>query len=106
MIGNYLNQTVTRQAKTGMDKYGKPTTGASASVTCRIQNKTKRLKNPTTGVEYTVDAEMWVAASQTLEIDDVVTFEGANYKVTVVEVKKGLAGNTNHKKAYLIRTKE
>ncbi len=106
MIESYLNQSVTRKAKTGFDKYGKPTTGTGATVVCRMQNKTKRLKNPSTGEEYVADAELWVKASQALEIDDLVTFESQDYKVVQVEVKKALAGSTNHKKAYLVRAKE
>lgn len=104
-VTSYLNQSVSWKAKAGFDGYGKPTTSTPVTISCRIQGSTKKLVNEA-GDQYVADAEMWVAPTQTLEMDDVIVWESSNYKVVKVEVKKNLSGATNHKKAYLVRTKQ
>ncbi len=105
-VQSYLNQTVTKKATASYDVYGKPVASAPVSVRCRIQNASKRLIVQGNGVEFTVDAEMWVKPTESIALDDVITWESTNYKVVRVDTKKGLTGNTDHKKVLLIRTKE
>lgn len=104
-IDAYLNQRVSRKAKSGVDKFGKVTTSAAATIEARFQEKAKRLVDEQ-GKEYLADAELWVKPSQTLELEDVITVNSINYKVVRVDTKRGLTGGIDHKKAYLKRTKE
>jgi hypothetical protein len=54
------------------------------------------------GTEFTADAELWVKPNEQLDIDDVFTWQGEDYKVVKLDTKIGLAGSVNHKKAYLV----
>jgi len=104
-IDTYLNQQVTRKAKSGTDKFGKTTVGASETIEARYQEKAKRLVDDN-GKEYLADAELWVKPTQTIELEDLITVSSVNYKVVRVDTKRGFTGSVDHKKAYLKRTKE
>ena len=105
MIDGYLNQIVSRSAKSGYDVYGKPTTKDGEDVKARFQEKQRRAMDDK-GVEFLTDAELWIKPDQTMELDDVITYEGIKYKVVRVDVKRGLSGNPDHKKVLLVKTKE
>lgn len=104
MIGNYLNQSVTIKSKTGYDKFGKPTTASSITAKARFQEKRKRMVAQ--GVEFFTDAILFLGANTTVNLDDVVTFESANYKVVEVASKRGFGGKVDHKEVLLVVTKE
>lgn len=105
MIESYLNQSVTLKSKTGFNLEGKPNTSAGVTIAARFQHKTKTLRNDQ-GVEYVIDAEMWAKPDQALALEDVLTYEGVNYKIVKIDDKRNLSGITSHKKALLTRTKE
>ena len=105
MIASYLNQLVTRNPLKSYDTYGKPTIGNGQSVKARFQGKQRRAMD-NKGVEFVTDAELWIAPDQEMALDDVILFEDIQYKVVRVDVKKGLSGQTDHKKVLLVRTKE
>ncbi len=105
-VQSYLNQTVTKKAVASYDVYGKPVVSTPVSLRVRIQNATKRLVAQNNGVEFVIDAEMWAKPTENIALDDVITWDTVNYKVVRVDTKKGLVGNTDHKKVLLIRTKE
>lgn len=105
MIETYLNQLVTRNPVKNYDAYGKPTLGTGESVKARFQGKQRRAMD-SQGVEFVTDAELWVAPGQAMALDDVIIFEEVQYKVVRVDTKKGLSGQTDHKKVLLVRTKE
>lgn len=105
MIESYLNQSVTIKSKTGFDVAGKPTLSTGAAIAARFQHKTKTMRNDQ-GLEYIVDAELWVKPDQAIALEDVITYESANYKVVKIDDKRNLSGQTSHKKALLTRTKE
>lgn len=100
-ITPYLNQRVTKKVTASYDVYGTPVPAIPATIVCRIQSSSKRLIGQG-GTEFTADAEMWVKPTEILGIDDVITWEGEDYKVVKADVKKGLTGATNHKKLYLV----
>jgi len=101
-IENYLNQTVSLLGKTSYDKYGKPVVGAGTNIIGRLQETTRRI---VTGKqqEIGIDAELWVLPTQTLNIDDQISYNGVTYKVVKVDTKRGFYGSANHKKALLIK---
>ena len=101
-IQSYLNQTITKKVTASYDVYGKPVPTTPVCIQCRIQSSSKRLYTKE-GTEFTADVELWVKPTERLDLDDVLTWEGADYKVVKLDVKKGLTGATNHKKAYLVR---
>jgi hypothetical protein len=105
MIESYLNQSGTLKSKTGFSLEGKPTLSTGTVVACRFQHKTKTLRNDQ-GVEYTIDAELWLKPDQAVALEDVFVFESVNYKISKIDDKRNLSGNTSHKKALLTRTKE
>lgn len=105
MISNYLNQTVTRNKRTGNDVYGKPIVGENESVKARFQEKQRRAMDEK-GQVFLTDAEMWIMPDQELELDDVIQYEGIKYKTARIEIKRGITGNKDHKKVLLVKTKE
>lgn len=104
-IASYLNQTVLRKGRTGKDRYGKITTGSSETIKGRIKGSTRRLIGGD-GKEYTVDAELWIKPTQTMNIDDVITWNEKDYKVIHIKEQVGLDGKIDHKKCFLLVTKE
>lgn len=104
-VTTYLNQTASLKAKTGYDKFGKPTTSTGVTFECRLQASNKKMVK-VGGEEFLIDAEMWVKPTQTIVLDDVVVFGSDNYKVIRVDTKRGFTGSVDHKKIYLLRTKE
>lgn len=104
-ITTYLNTTVTRKPKSTLDKYGAVTTGTAVNIRARIQEKVTRLFDER-GIEFLADAELWVKPTETINLEDLITFESNNYKVVRIDTKRGLTGNKDHKKIYLRRTKE
>lgn len=97
----YLNQTVTKKITASYDVYGTPVPAIPVSIPCRIQSSTKRLIGQG-GTEFTADAEIWLKPSEPLDIDDIVAWEGEDYKIVKMDTKKGLTGSTHHKKGYLV----
>ena len=104
-IASYLNQTVLRKPRAGKDRYGKVITGASEVIKGRIKGSTKRLIGGS-GKEYTVDAELWVKPTQAMQIEDIITWDEKDYKVTHIKEQVGLTGKIDHKKCFLVVTKE
>jgi len=104
-VNRYLNQTVTIKSRTGYDAYGKPTKGSTSTIEARIQEKTNRLIDDK-GQQFRTDAELWLKPTQTIALDDVVTFESTTYKVVRIDTKRGFTGNKDHKKVYLVKTSE
>lgn len=104
-IGSYLNQPVQYKSRTGFDKYGKPVTASAVTIRVRIQGSTKRLVD-VNGKEYNADAEMWALPTQSLKLDDIITWEGNNYKVSKIDTKVWVTGTKNHKKAFLVMVRE
>lgn len=100
-ITPYLNQKVTKKITASYDVYGTPVPALPKTIQCRIQSSSKRLIGAG-GTEFTADAEIWVKPTELLDIDDVLTWEGEDYKVVKLDTKKGLTGTTNHKKGYLV----
>lgn len=104
-ISTYLNQTVTKKTTAEYDLYGKPIPELSTSIKCRIQSSSKKLVGDN-GIEFIVDAEMWIKPTDALDTDDVITWGGNDYKVIKVDSKRDLTGSINHKKCYLVINKE
>ena len=104
-IHSYLNQTVKRKPKSGKDRYGKVETAESELIKCRIKGSTRQMIG-VNGKEYTVDAELWTKPTQPLFIDDIIEWETKVYKVTHIKEQVGLGGKIDHKKAFLLVTKE
>lgn len=104
-IDTYLNQQVTRKPKSGVDKFGKPTTGTNETIEARLQESTKRLVDES-GKEYQADAELWIKPTQTMVLEDVINDGTSNFKVVRIDTKRGFTGSIDHKKCYLKRTKE
>jgi len=104
-IDTYLNQTVTRKAKSSVDKFGKTVVATGVSIEARFQEKIKRLVDDN-GKEYLADAELWIKPTQSMDLDDIITVSSVNYKVVRIDTKRGLTGSIDHKKVYLKRTKE
>ena len=104
-IASYLNQTVTRKARSAYDAYGKATLGTGASIRGRFQASQKMLKD-VKGNEFMVDAELWLKPTQDIFLDDIIEYESIAYQVVKIDIKRGLGGKVDHKKALLKRTKE
>lgn len=104
-INNYLNQTVTLKQKSGFTLEGKPSLSAGVSIMARFQDKQTRLVDDK-GNEYVTDAEVWVKPTQTVSLEDVITYGGVNYKVVRIDTKRDLDGQIHHKKALVVKTKE
>lgn len=99
MIGVFLNQTVTikPKASTAYDKWGNPIAGTPASVSARVQEIEKRIQtSPDTYVD--IKLQVWLAPSQTLESEDIITWNSTDYRVVQVEKKYDLFGVMNHVK--------
>ena len=97
----YLNQIVTKKITASYDVYGTPVPATPQQIKCRIQSSSKRLIGQG-GTEFTADAEIWLKPTEPLDIDDVVTWDGEDYKIVKMDTKRGLTGATNHKKGYLV----
>lgn len=100
-ITSYLNQTVNKKVTKAYDVYGTPQAEIPQYIKCRIQSSSKRLIGQG-GTEFNADAEMWVKPAERIDVDDVITWEGEDYKVVRVDVKKNVVGATNHKKCFLV----
>lgn len=103
MITGYKNQTVTHKDTIGRDAYGKPILNDEVSIQCRFHPKRVEGRDAT-GNEYIYDAMMW--ADDTLEMEDVVTYEEQNYKVIGKDTKIDFDGTQLHTKYKLIKTEE
>lgn len=104
-IDTYLNQQVQIKSKTGFDKYGKPTTGSASTIEARFLEKQNIFKDDN-GKEYTTDAELWILPTQTITLEDVITVNSINYKVARIDARRDINGSIDHRKAFLIKTKE
>lgn len=99
MINGFLNQTVTIKPKAAVayDKWGKPVPGAPTSAAARVQEVEKRIQtSPDTFVD--IKLQLWLAPSQTIESEDLVTWNSTDYRVVQVEKKFDLFGVANHTK--------
>ena len=104
-ITPYLNQYISKKLTRAYDVYGVAQSAIPQNILCRIQSSHKRIMSPQ-GVEFAVEAEIWVNGTEVLAVDDIVVWDGVEYKIVTMEIKKGLTGTTNHKKGYLVRNKE
>jgi len=94
-LASLLNQTATIYNHSGFDSYGRASFTTSSSISCRFQQVTKRRMLPN-GAVLTIDAKMWVPATQTISIDDKVTYDGTDYKVISVNKAIKQEGTTHH----------
>lgn len=103
MISSYLNTTVTRTPKNGLDVHGDSVEGVASEIRARLQDSTKRMRDEK-GQEYIVDAELWIMPDQEMEMGDFVTFDAVKYQVVRIDVKRGLNMAVDHQKCLLRRT--
>ena len=94
-LATLLNQTATIYNHSGFDSYGRASFTTSSSIECRFQQINKRRLLPN-GAVLTIDAKMWVLATQTIAIDDKVTYSGTDYKVISVNQAIEQTGSTHH----------
>lgn len=104
MIESYLNQIVKKNVTKGYDLYGEQEKANPIHISCRIQSSSKKFYS-IAGVEFTADAEMWTKPNESINTDDLITWEQNTYRIIRIDDKRGVSGMGNHKKAYLVLTK-
>lgn len=97
-----LNQTAALANRSSRDRYGRETTLAPVNIKCRFQHKRRTRLTPT-GETITIDALMFVSPKLNINVDDMVTFDGINYKVDTKSPKVGRAGKIHHIEVELIK---
>lgn len=55
--------------------------------------------------EFKVDVEMWVFPDTDVTEEDRITYEGTNYAVENILIKRGYNGDKHHKKLLLVKEK-
>jgi len=107
-IESYIKQFVTRtpvNTSQKFDRYGKPNYSSSETIKVRLRECFKRMVDRD-GNNFTIDAEMWLLPTQSLNLEDKITYESEDYKVFKIDIPRKLSGSKNHKKAFLIKTTE
>lgn len=102
LADSYLTtaQGVTIQTMGASDVYGQAATGASATVRARFTLR-QRLVRTAAGEEIQSVAQVLLAASVAVSVDDRITVSGRTYPVVSVEPAYGLGGEVLHRLAYL-----
>lgn len=101
MIGPYLSQTVTLDRRTGSSSYGESTYSAAASLSARVQQKTKLIRTAQ-GMEVLSDAQVYLESGTAILPGDRLTYDGTAYQVLSVQRSRGLDAET-HVVAFLGR---
>lgn len=101
-INSLLNQTITRYPGGSYGADGKSTYGTGTSISCRFENKTKRILLPN-GQMLTIDAFAIVNPDITFTTDDRVTYNLIDYKVVDVFQVIDDLGNIYHQELRLVK---
>ena len=101
MIGAYLNQTLWRKPRTGVDAYGQPTFGRSVLTQGRWLEKRRLVRNAN-GEQVISEVSVTLAPEEAVAVGDQLSLDGVAY-VTVIAVSadRDLAGGLILKRAYL-----
>lgn len=99
-ITNLFNQSIVIYTKSGYDKFGKPTASTSTTVSARVQRTTRQRLLPNNSL-VTILAIAYVPALTVVNLDDRVTYDGADYKVFAKYNATQGDGTTHHIKLEL-----
>lgn len=102
LADDYLTaaQQVTITPSGASDVYGQGTAGTPVTARARFSQRV-RLVRTAAGEELQSVAQILLAASVTIAVDDRVTYDGKTYPVVTVEQAFGLGGEVLHRVAYL-----
>jgi hypothetical protein len=103
VIANLLNQTIYYAAKTGQDKYNKPTFGTSVELYAREQQEIELLNDPGRQ-ELAQITILYVEndGSTVLQSEGQITLsDGTIRPILAVKIEKDRLGNTHHYKIWL-----
>lgn len=97
-ITNYLNQTVSIKSRIGFDENGKPSTSSGVNHPARFVDVQDTIRL-TDSQQLKIDGRMWVEPNVNLNIDDIVTSGGRDYRVIQTYLTRDLEGVANHIRA-------
>jgi len=101
VISAYLNQTIWRKARAGVDGYGQPTFGAPASTKGRWLEKRRLVRNAQ-GEQVISEVSVTLAPDEAVAVGDQLSLDGSTYlTVIAVSADRDLVGGVVLKKAYL-----
>ena len=101
VISAYLNQTIWRKARTGVDGYGQPTFGAPAQTKGRWLEKRRLVRNAS-GEQVISEVSVTLAPDEPIAVGDQLSADGSAYlTVIAVSADRDLAGGLVLKRAYL-----
>lgn len=104
-VNDFFNQTITLYNKSSYDKFGKLVVGAGSSVSCRVQEGTKNVMRAD-GQVINILATVYMGPSETISVNDKVTYNSTDYKVYRKYVTVDGKGDANHIKIELIKWQE
>ena len=101
VISAYLNQTIWRKARAGVDGYGQPTFGVLAQTKGRWLEKRRLVRNAQ-GEQVISEVSVTLAPDEPIAVGDQLSADGSAYlTVIAVSADRDLAGGLVLKRAYL-----
>lgn len=97
MINLYCNQSIPLKTKTTVSKYNEPTY-TSSTIKARFQYK-RRMITTKNGQNIVSEAQLYTTSL--IKEDDLITYDGKDWPIVVVETIVGLNGATSHYEAYI-----
>ena len=101
VIGAYLNQTLWRKPRTGVDGYGQPTFGRPVQTQGRWLEKRRLVRNAN-GEQVISEVSVTLAPEEAVAVGDQLSLDGSTYLTAIaVSASRGLGGEAIGKRAYL-----
>ena len=93
MISSYLNQTVSYQARTGVDEYNQMSFSTAVNIAAKYEYSRRRVLNRK-GEEVISEASCFTKVE--VKPGDLITFDGINWPVISVSVERDFGGEVDH----------
>jgi hypothetical protein len=93
MISSYLNQTVSHQARSGVDEYNQPTFSTAVDIPAKYEYSRKEVLNRE-GERVISESVCFTAVE--VKAGDIITFDGIEWPVILATPERGLVGEVDH----------
>ena len=99
MVAGYFTESVSWQANTGFNEFGKTAYAAPQTIAVRLENKQQLTRRPDGDLPA---AETLVFCTSLVNVGDLLTIAGKTWPVEAVQIYKGLTGE-GYRMVYLGR---
>lgn len=103
-LSDFLTQSASISAPSGVDGTGARTFGAAVEVDCKFRKQYQMMGDAREGLkmyEDVPDAVMYVKRTVSVDTDDSVAFDGEDYRVVDILDQVGTVTSLKHKKVLL-----